>query len=660
MFTCRACLRRALGAVSSYGHSRNVNTSCHNLPPFRAPVKQSRPSSRYATVATHAQFTDGANSIATPSSVDPHGDVEAAAVPRSVERVVRKELEYLRDPLHIANRVKLALDKDDFQLAGSLTREASKKYNVTVSWNHLIDYQMGAQRLGPAIKLYNEMKKRAQQPNAQTFTIIFRGCAKSDHPKQALNEAVKLYQNMLALGRIKPNTIHLNAVLQVCAKVGDLDSMFSILSTMDDQLRSPNNLTYTCIFNALRVAISKEPLPTDSPSDELPPRVVEANTTVTIKRAKAIWQEVITRWRAGSLIIDEELVCAMGRILLLGGYSDIDAIESLIEQTMMIPREENKGLQRPEEPENTALALPRPVTLAPGAPATTHALPGNNSLSMIIEALGKTRRTTKAIKYWNLFTLHHNVVPDVDNWAQLLRAYHIGKNSGRAASALQTIPSDMLAPKHIRVAMKTCVRDNINSSALDNATSILKTMKQNPSTLDITTLQTYLQAAHASKKSFARRDKLLDESQLDTWARNMFAALEHLWEPYQMVAKKYVIEPPNLSDPKELPTLQYNKGLVVGLARRIASAYDSLANVNAAALTPAQLATIKARLASLSRLIRPYFQNNTRLVGKPAGEPEEVYKNGAIYQRNVGKVENAFRHDFPKRGVPRYQGYRVD
>ncbi|KAI0802535.1 hypothetical protein GGR55DRAFT_683176 [Xylaria sp. FL0064] len=629
MFTCRACLIRALGVISSHGHPRNINTSCHSLPPFRATVKQSRPSRRYATVATHAQSTDVANSIATPSSVDHHGDEEAAAaVPRAVERIVRKELEYLRDPLHIATRVKLALNKDDFQLAGALTREASKKYNVTVSWNHLIDYQLGAQRLGPAIKLYNEMKKRAQQPNAQTFTIIFRGCAKSNHPKQALNEAVKLYQNMLVLGRIKPNTIHLNAVLQVCAKVGDLDSMFSILSSMDDQLRSPNNLTYTCIFNALRVAISKEPLSTDSPSEELPPRVVEANTIETIKRAKAIWQEVIARWRSGSLIIDEELVCAMGRILLLGSYSDIDAIESLIEQTMMIPREGNKGLQRPEEPENTALVLPRPVTLPPGAPATTHALPGNNSLSMILEALEKTRRTTKAIKYWNVFTLHHNVVPDADNWIRLLRTYYIGKNSGRAASALQSMPSDMLAPKHIRVAMKTCVRDNINSSALDNATTILKTMEQNPSTLDITTLQTYLQAAHASKKSFARREMLMDESQMDTWARNMFAALEHLWEPYQMVAKKYVI------NPKELPTLEHNKGLVVALARKMASAYDSLANVNAAALTPAQLATIKLRLASLSRLIRPHFQDDRRLVGKPAREPEEVYKKRGNIQEH--------------------------
>ena len=96
------------------------------------------------------------------------------------------------------------------------------------------------------------MKKRAQQPNAQTFTIIFRGCALSQHPKVAVSEAVKLYQNMLSVGRIKPNTIHLNAVLQVCAKASDLESMFSILTSSDDPLRSPNNLTYTTILNALR------------------------------------------------------------------------------------------------------------------------------------------------------------------------------------------------------------------------------------------------------------------------------------------------------------------------------------------------------------------------------------------------------------------------
>ncbi|KAJ8123304.1 hypothetical protein ONZ43_g712 [Nemania bipapillata] len=451
-----------------------------------------------------------------------------------------------------------ALSKDSFELAAGITRQASRDTQVTVSWNHLIDYQLQKGRLHTALKLYNEMKKRAQQPNAQTFTIIFRGCANSEHPKLAVAEAVKLYQNMLSVGRLKPNTIHLNAVLQVCAKVGDLDSMFTILHSSDDPLRSPNNLTYTTIFNAMRMKVDKEPIDSD-PSARLEDKEVQREKQSTIKRAKAIWEEVISRWRSGSIIIDEELVCAMGRILLMGDYTDIDSIEGLIEQTMMIPRAENKGLSGKERTENTVLTAPKHFGKAPGAPAISHALPGNNSLSLILEALERTRKTTKAVKYWNLFTMKYNVVPDADNWTRVLRVFHRGKNSGRAATTLQSMPRDMIKHKHVRLAMKACLRDNLNKSALDNATAVIKTIEQTPSIPDVQSLRTYLQVAHASKRSFDDRVKVDYAGAMDAWAKNMAVALEHLFGPYQTVAMKYMVKPPDTKDPKVLERAEADK-----------------------------------------------------------------------------------------------------
>ncbi len=62
------------------------------------------------------------------------------------------------------------------------------------------------------------MKKRGQPPNAQTYTILFRGFAKSQHPTLAVSEAVRIYTTMLDSPRLPLNTIHLNAVLEVCAR----------------------------------------------------------------------------------------------------------------------------------------------------------------------------------------------------------------------------------------------------------------------------------------------------------------------------------------------------------------------------------------------------------------------------------------------------------
>ncbi|KAI1751433.1 hypothetical protein F4782DRAFT_183543 [Xylaria castorea] len=628
MFICRACLRRASENVSGHSLPRNLKTGRYNLPSFGTITRPSRSSRTYATAAAHAPSVDTTNaviSLASTESSKPR-DSKAPFRGRSADWAARKELQYLSDPLHIANRVRLALDKDNFELAALITRKASKDSNVTVSWNHLIDYQLQQGRLHGAMKLYNEMKKRAQQPNAQTFTIIFRGCAKSEHPTLALGEAYKLYQNMLSVGRIKPNVIHLNAVLKVCAKAGDLDSLFSILHSSDDPLRSPNNLTYTTIFNAMRMRADKVPAGGDA-GGRLGEEELQKEKESTIKRAKTIWEEVISRWRAGSLIIDEELLCAMGRILLMGGYRDIDAIESLIEQTMMISRADNKGLSGREGTKSSTLASPQSNIKAPGVPASTGPLPGNNSLSLVLEALEKTRRTTKAIKYWNVFTMHYHVVPDAENWIRALRVFHTGKNSGRAATALQSMPSSMITPKHVRVAMGACLRDNLNKSALDNATEILKIMGQNPSISDVFALRLYLQVAHASKRSFDDEAKSDYTGAMNAWAKNLAAALDHLFVPYQAVAKKCNIDPPNTNHHKTLERAQNYEAEVVALARKMSAVYDILTIEHGASLTAVQVAQMKSRNAGLTKFINNYFQRDKSHLSEQTGEREDAYDN---------------------------------
>ncbi|KAI0526472.1 hypothetical protein F5B22DRAFT_159488 [Xylaria bambusicola] len=622
MFTCRECLRRAFNSSSRAGIPKNLSASHSSLPPLSATTKASRPNKKYSTVATAQELTadETRSDVAHDPTRKDHGDNKPSVLGRSAKWAARKELEYLNDALHIANRVAAALNKDDFEVAAQITRQASKDKNVIVSWNHLIDYQLRNGRIHAAMKLYNEMKKRAHQPNAQTFTIIFRGCAKSEHPKLAVGEAVRLYQNMLSVGRLKPNTIHLNAVLQVCAKAEDLDSMFGILSSSNDALRSPNNLTYTTILNAMRKT-AERPLASDDPARGLAETDIENNKRDTIQRAKSIWEEVVSRWRAGSLIIDEELVCAMGRILLMGDYTDADYIESLIEQTMMIPRVENKGLSKPQGTESSTMARNKQASKAPGAPAITHALPGNNSLSMILEALEKTRRSAKAVKYWNVFTREHNVVPDVDNWTCILKVYNVGKNSGRASVALNYMPGHMLTQKHVRLAMKACLRDNLNKLAFENATAVLRTMGEKLELPDIQTLRTYLQVAHASKRSFDIEAKDDHAGAMDSWARILYAALEHLSRPYQALVEGYFTKQKSVSDAKSLERLQNSQAEVVALARKMSAACGILTHEHTTSFTKAQLAKMELMFSDLTRFMNRYYEKRR---GKPAGEQEVV------------------------------------
>ena len=71
--------------------------------------------------------------------------------------VIDKELSYLKDPLKLAEFVRKSLRDDDFEGAEAIVRAASKDVLCTVSWNHLIDWQLSKGRMNAAIKTFNEV-----------------------------------------------------------------------------------------------------------------------------------------------------------------------------------------------------------------------------------------------------------------------------------------------------------------------------------------------------------------------------------------------------------------------------------------------------------------------------------------------------------------------
>lgn len=450
------------------------------------------------------------------------------------------------------------------------------------------------------------MKKRAQYPNAQTYTIIFRGCAISSHPKLAVSEATRIYYSMLNSDRLKPNTIHMNAVLQVCAKTEDLDTLFSVAQSANNGLRAPNTLTYTTIINALRYTADKRQHGIVS---ELDIAELEKAKAKAIQQAKAIWEEVMSKWKDGSIIMDEELVCAMGRILLIGDYYDANAVEALISQTMarrppkrFPPEPENSG-ERYSKTENYNEITPdrhptsdNPKPQASGAPAISYATPGMNSLSLVLSALEKTGKTTKVEQYWNSFTGHHGVIPDANNWNQLFATLRRGKNSGKTAYYLQAMPTNLMTPKTFRIAMSTCLRDNLNPLAFKHATDVLCTMTARLNIPDLLVMRTYLRVAYANKRHLMQASKDNYEAAMLSWGEQLAAALDHLWKPYMIATREYGDDTPESNDKSEL----------VALARKMIAVSDRI--ISGKMIPPEAGEQIKLRRNGLNRVVVQHFE----------------------------------------------------
>lgn len=551
MFTCRACTRRLLTAVVDHALSAEPTHSAMRrsiISTTTAPQTRS-----YAVAASPSaveRAIRGEDEPVVEESSTPLNNKEAKAL----EWSVNKQLEYLSDPFHIANQVQAILNKNRFDEAKMMVLKASKGKNIAVSWNHLIDYEMRHQKLHSAIKLFNEMKKRAQMPTAQTYTIIFRGCAQSDHKKLAVAEAVKLYNNMLKSDRIKPNTQHYNALLQVCARAGDIDTMFTIVQSSNNGLRTPDAFTYTTILNALRAKLEVDPRKQQRPNGDKE-RGLQKATEQTIQRAKAIWEEVIAKWRSASLVIDEQLVCAMARILLLGPSDDKKAVLALVEQTMGIPRDENELIKMAREahlvpPEVDARQRPAKPNraLLPRKPAggkdtksvsTLFAKPGNNTLSSVLSALQQTTKTSMVPRYWDVFTRRFGVSPDALNWHHMIRSLRYGHNSSKVAEYLWIMPKAFMSEATFRIAMNACLRDNLNAHAFHNGSQVLEVMLTSLRAPDAHVMRIYLQLAHAVKRPFEDMAKKDAQAAKLAFGKQLATALGNLWEPYCMATKQF-------------------------------------------------------------------------------------------------------------------------
>ena len=417
------------------------------------------------------------------------------------------------------------------------------------------------------------MKKRAQPPDAYTYTMLLRGLAAHAHYPLALSKALSIYNSMYAENSpARPTIIHTNAVLKVCALAKDLDCLFGIAARLPTKGNgAPNYMTYTTILNAIRTKAWRQG---DEYVENESPEQRPALRQQAVLQGRRIWGDIINRWSNGDMWIDEELACSMGRILLLGSRpEDFDDILSLVEQTMDIPRqvprlgdpsrnthlsamlpgisaspssEPAPVLESTDDSQNSAddesqsappyaLSVPSDMsndtTPAPGSefdplPRSNSTLrsfarPGRNTLSLLMDACMRMRLATAANAYRVILTSLdglYKVTPDSENLHMYLRLLRQNRSSRAAVALVEDFlsnPPPGAGPqaKTFRIAMSCCVRDSQNPSVSNSAINLLKLMARKLEKPDLKTCVMFLD--------------LLGKQGEDGW-REMMRGLEEL------------------------------------------------------------------------------------------------------------------------------------
>ncbi|KAM3421799.1 hypothetical protein BST61_g2178 [Cercospora zeina] len=438
------------------------------------------------------------------------------------EQALRKELEYLKDPLKLADHVDYVLRCEQPDKALDLCRLASKKLSCIVSWNHVVAWHAHNGHHAKAVAILNEMKKRRQFPDSYTYMRLLTGLSKS---KKEVPRIVSIYHMMCSpSSKVKPSTSHANAALRACYLAGDMDALWGIVGRMPEKgANAPDAQIYTTILQAIKH---------NAFGDGADARVVAELRQEAVNEGRRIWQEIISKWREGALVLDEGLIVAMANLLLLSSrMPDRDNVFDLIHQTTGLERQlpplgskerrtehvpAEKGLDEdaqtaPVDGHDDFKPTPSSNAFKPVTPAVRidkskrpQALvwvqPGNGILAMLMRACDILRTPKAMNSYWDILTsAPHNVKPDPPNVQILFRTLRMNRSSSRSLHVLQRLHNQIgiePLPLTYVMAMSVCARDRNNPNVVDIATAIVHDMEKHLFPLNMETLKLYVRLAH--------------------------------------------------------------------------------------------------------------------------------------------------------------------
>jgi hypothetical protein len=427
---------------------------------------------------------------------------------------------------------------------------------------------------------------------------------------------MKLYNILLRDARLEANTRHLNTALNVCSKAHDLDSMFIIADSINEKSRRADERTYTIILGTFSNHIIHQ-------LGKLPAKQKKANVDKVIGQAKALWSEVIAKWRKGEVLIDEGTVCAMTRLMLTAG--DSRAVFSVMEQTMNVPDLSKSPAQSAEEDAEDIFA----VTQSTAVQTRGHYVEvGPKILGQALMAASNLRLTSVGIRYWNLLVQQHEVEPDQYNWDALFNLLLQGKSSAHTASVLKHLPAKWATPAIYQRAMKTCLADNLNHNAVKNATAVLDDMVSRLHVPDLLTMRLYLQVVLSTHSKFRGDAKAGDlKAATRAYATQIVDGLVHLWEPY-LKLHKHFFEGNNPGDDRSWRIRYNDQREVIATARQMYGAFNKILTEK---MLPSQdLKEIAPIGARINRMIQNFYSNreakepNLRKKKDPESEKQEA------------------------------------
>ena len=424
------------------------------------------------------------------------------------------------------------------------------------------------------------MKKRAQPPDAYTYTILLRGLAANHQYPQSLPRALSIYNSMYAENSpVRPSIIHTNAVLKVCSRANDIDALFEVAAKLPKRGKgAPDNLTFTTIINAIWNALLQNPL--------LSAEQHTVKRQEAVQQGRRMWEDIIGRWRNGDMLVDEEMVCAMARLLMLGDTpEDYDDVLSLFEQTMNIPRlvprlgdparqthlipskdsarlspadniteateassqsasqnsdpDTAQSSPPPSFPSSTSSLPPTvftPLPLHASSVPRSYPMPSQQTLSGIVLVCTRIHALRAASSYWTLLTTPpHSVVPDADNLHTYLRLLRLSRASRQAVDLVTTMLRPCSAgglgipaqPKTFRIAMSTCVRDAFNPSAPAHASAILTAMAAHLEEPDLRACEMFVVVLEKAATTSAWRPVLAGLDALEPVVTNLRSVLSY-------------------------------------------------------------------------------------------------------------------------------------
>lgn len=539
MFECRTCVLRAIRAVAGDALLSPASltrplalTPTPSLPTFR-------PRRSLATSTTHRNgnpaTTDALSELKPVENAPSQSSNKGGSITIANEKALKLELVHLQDPLKLANHVQYVLRRDDPQKALNLCRLASKDMNAVVSWNHVIEWHISNGKVNEALKIFNEMKKRGQFPDSYTYSRIFAAFPQTttaygqEIKSEYVTKALTIYYSMSSpTSRVKPTIMHTNAVLRVCSLARDMDALWSVASKIPDNgPNSADRITYSILLTAIlhHSSLKSTLKGLDESEGEVVGKegLVEQSITErhqAINEAKTIWQEVIKKWRAGTIPIDEKLVVAMAKVLLMSKrIEDWDDVLNLVEQTTKVerlvpplgspdrrtehvPSFEREQEKTPEEDNEDWVPTPtaevfKPVTPSGRDTSLAWVQPGNSILNVINQACTNMRIPRIAEAYWDKLTKEFGIIPDLANFHAMLGLLSINRSSTRAVNLVKHMHENGIETNAhtYRLAVSACRRDRKNHHIVDNLTELVGVMEKQLPYPDIEVLEHFLSTA---------------------------------------------------------------------------------------------------------------------------------------------------------------------